>query len=340
MSAPITQRDVARACGVHPSTVCLALRDSPAIPAETRKRIQETALKLQYQPNAAARDLSFLRNDKRESNLLPLAWVSQELRRDFWREDPEGKVFFEAAARRAAELGYYLDEFWALEPGMRTARLTQVIAARGIQGVVIPVYRSFDSTLNWANWEEFAQISFNDLRASEWFDVVCPDYYHNADLVLESLRWDDSSRIGLVLGEDFDRATSGLPRSCFLRRQIELPAAARIPSCQMPGDAALARTKLAAWFAERRPEVVVCRDSFASGLVRECCPGAEVLPLIAGLSGSGVDQRPAEIAAMAVDYLTEKIRRFKKGSGGVTQSHLLKGQWKGASLGTPPVTAV
>ena len=329
-TVPITQKDVARACGVHPSTVCLALRDSPSIPEDTRKRIQNAALKMQYQPNAAARDLAFLRSEKREMGLLPLAWVSQERRKDFWRTDVEGRLFFEAASRRAADLGYYLDEFWAKEPGMRSQRLIQVITARGIQGVIFPVHRSFDCSLNWAAWEEFAQISFNDLRASEWFDVVCPDYYHNADLVLELVKWDGSVRIGLVLGEDFDRATSGLPRSCFLRRQSDLPAELRIPSCQFPSEPEAARSRVRAWFLENRLDVVVCCDNEARGLISECCPGADIVPLIACPGGNGVNQRAAEIAGTAVDYVVEKIRRFKKGSGGITQTHLLKGKWGAA----------
>lgn len=326
MIVPVTQRDVARACGVHPSTVCLALRDSPSIPAETRKRIQEVALQLQYQPNAGARDLAFLRSEKRQMGSLPLAWINQEARKDFWRVDPGGRVFFEAASRRAADLGYYLDEFWAREPGMRVERLVQVVAVRGIQGVVFPTHHSFDCALNWSAWEEFAQISFNDLRASEWFDVVCPDYYHNADLVLQAVRWDGSARVGLVLGEDFDRATSGLPRSCFLRRQYDLPAHARIPSCQLPSDPVMAAARITAWFLEHRPDVVICRDRDAQILVSPCCPGADVIPLISGVQGNGVNQRGAEIASTAIDCLVEKIRRFKKGSGGVTQSHLLKGR--------------
>src|SRR3954469_2784440 len=115
---PVTQRDVALACGVHPSTICLALRNSPSIPEETRQRIRQAAEKLGYQPNAAARNLAFMRSDRKGPGSLPLAWLNQEPRRNHWHADPSARVYFEAARRRAEELGYHLEEIWMREPGM------------------------------------------------------------------------------------------------------------------------------------------------------------------------------------------------------------------------------
>ena len=63
-ATPITQRDVARACGVHPSTICLALKNSPSIPLPTRRRVQAVAEELGYRPNVAARNLALLRGEK------------------------------------------------------------------------------------------------------------------------------------------------------------------------------------------------------------------------------------------------------------------------------------
>ena len=51
MSSRVTMRDVARALGVDPSTVSLALRAHPKIPAETRERIRRAAEKLGYTPD-------------------------------------------------------------------------------------------------------------------------------------------------------------------------------------------------------------------------------------------------------------------------------------------------
>jgi len=54
----VTMFDIARQAGVNQSTVSLALRDDPRIPAATRLRIAEAAKHLNYTPNHLARSLS------------------------------------------------------------------------------------------------------------------------------------------------------------------------------------------------------------------------------------------------------------------------------------------
>jgi DNA-binding LacI/PurR family transcriptional regulator len=53
----VTIRDVARLAGVSPGTVSRAVRNSPLVNRETRKRILEIATELDYRPNLAARRL-------------------------------------------------------------------------------------------------------------------------------------------------------------------------------------------------------------------------------------------------------------------------------------------
>lgn len=53
----VTIKDVARAAGVSPSTVCRALSSPQLVRAETRERVRRTADELGYSPNRAARGL-------------------------------------------------------------------------------------------------------------------------------------------------------------------------------------------------------------------------------------------------------------------------------------------
>ena len=53
----VTIKDVARAAGVSPSTVCRALSTPELVRAETRERVQRSAAELDYSPNRAARGL-------------------------------------------------------------------------------------------------------------------------------------------------------------------------------------------------------------------------------------------------------------------------------------------
>ena len=169
MSTPsrVTLRDIARVCGVHPSTISLALNNVPSIPLATRERIHGIAANLGYRPNVAARNLALRRTARSETSFLPIAWINQEPRRLHWRSDPTALASFEAARQRAAALGHHLEEIWTREPGMTPLRVAQIVRARGIEGVIFPVDRSYDPALLQANWSDCSLIGLNDHRLGE-----------------------------------------------------------------------------------------------------------------------------------------------------------------------------
>ncbi len=331
---PVTQRDVAQVCGLHPSTVCLALKNSPSIPLETRRRIQAIAEELGYQPNVGARNLALLRTEKRTGGSLPLAWINQEPRRDHWRIDPEARTYFGAARRRAEELGYHLEDMWTAEPGMSAPRVVQILRARGIEGVIFPAHRQIDFSVFNASWSDFALVGFNDHRLGEWIDVVCPDYYKNMDTALRHLRRLGFERVGLVLTSQFEAATSGLPHSCFLRHQGDAARGDRVPVCFASDDANQFAATFAAWFREHRPDAVVCRDQTLAAWGRTMGFATTWVQLHGGFEhfDVGVNDYPAEIATGAVDFVVDKMRRYEKGLRDSTRVHLIKGVWDESRL--------
>lgn len=326
---PVTQRDVARACGVHPSTICLALKNSPSIPLPTRQRVQAVAEELGYRPNVAARNLALLRGDKQTGGSLPIAWINQETQRNHWRLDEDARIHFENARRRAEELGYHLEEIWAKEPGMTPARLVQIVRARGIEGVLFPVHRRFEFSLLSAAWNEFALVGLNDHRLAEWIDLVCPDYYRNAETIIRQLARLGGARTGLALTTQFDAATSGLVHSCFLRYQCDVAPAERIPVFFMVEDAAEKQAAFETWFHEHRPEVVVSADAAVVRRARE--NGLQALWIGLGTAGvpfdAGIDGSTGDVAAAAVDCVIDKMRRFERGMRESTRVHLTKSTW-------------
>ena len=54
----VTIYDVAKRCGVSPSTVSKAINDYPAIPDETKQRIKKVMAEMKYVPNLQAKSLS------------------------------------------------------------------------------------------------------------------------------------------------------------------------------------------------------------------------------------------------------------------------------------------
>lgn len=340
MTTPVTQRDVAAACKVHPSTICLALNNSPSIPLATRQRIRAVAEELGYRPNAAARNLAFMRADKGPSASLPLAWINQEPAKDFWRTDPAGREHWQAARQRAGELGYHLEEFSLHEPGMTTGRLAQIIHARGIQGVVFPVMHLLDPEIFQPAWGKFACLSFNDYRSADWVDVVCPDYYYNTDRALLELGQQGFARIGLVLSKRFDAATRGLVSSRYLRHADAQGRTRRLPVCLVEDEPDARLAAFETWYRHHRPDVVLCRDRVLGATLETLGHEACVVQLGAAPAGTGVNELPGEVAAAAIERLAEKIRRHERGIGESTQCHLIKGRWCGERLAALETQAV
>lgn len=62
-SNQITIKDIARILGISPSTVSRALKDHPDINSDTKKAVNELAIKLNYQPNAVALSLKNSRSN-------------------------------------------------------------------------------------------------------------------------------------------------------------------------------------------------------------------------------------------------------------------------------------
>lgn len=332
-TTPVTQRDVAQACGLHPSTVCLALKNSPSIPVATRRRIQAVAEELGYQPNVAARNLALLRTERKAVGSLPIAWINQEVRRDHWRVDAEAREYLDGARRAAEDAGYHLEEIWTREPGMNAARIVQIVRARGIEGVIFPAHCSFDFSLLNSGWGEFATVGVNDYRLDEWLDVVCPDYFRNTEVALRRLRHLGFQRPGLVLSTQFDAASGGRIHSCFLRHQAELAGEDRIPVCFLGGTAA-DENLLRDWWREHRPDAVLGRGAGVAELAREFGPDAACVQLMGASEefDGGIEPSAAEIARVAVECLVEKMRRFERGGRDSTRLHLIRGAWQDGRL--------
>lgn len=334
-TTPITQRDIARACGVHPSTICLALKNSPSIPLETRRKVQAVADELGYRPNVAARNLALLRGDKSGAGSLPIAWINQEPQRHHWREDAEARAHFEHARRRAEELGYHLEEIWSREPGMTPGRLVQIVRARGIEGVIFPVHHHFDFSLLTPAWNDFALVGFNDCRLADWVDVVCPDHHRNMEGICRQLRRLGLGRAGLVLSAQFDALSNGLVHGCFLRHLGEAELGA-VPVCHLSGtDSDYARFE--EWLETHAPETVISADGALVAQARAA--GHQAIWLGLGTTAApfdgGLDDGASRVASAAVECVVDKVRRFEKGMREATRVHLLRGVWVEPRIAQP-----
>ena len=89
-----TMADIARIAGVSKNTVSLALRASPKVAPETRARVEEVALKLDYRLNpTVAHLMSELRQNRSAGFQATLALVNAHESRTAFQDGPHAAFF-------------------------------------------------------------------------------------------------------------------------------------------------------------------------------------------------------------------------------------------------------
>jgi len=128
---------VAEAAGVSKSSVSLALRDDPRLALATRRRIQEIAGQMGYRKNPIVASLmAQLRVSQTPKFHANIALINCSSNRTVFDQHPYDE-FRRGIRERADKFGYGVEEFWAEEPGVKPARLLQILEARSIKGVIL-----------------------------------------------------------------------------------------------------------------------------------------------------------------------------------------------------------
>ena len=204
--ATVTQQMVADAVGVHLSTVSLALRNDPRLPAATRQKIQGVAKSLGYTPNPLV-SLLMSRVRRRNAGYRGTLGYVHTVPRD--TPKLAGRVhrnFVTGARNRAMDLGYNLDEFFLTADPASGKQLARMLDARSIAGVVIehvpgplcPGRRlPFDVT-------PFASASLGVPLAAPPLHYVANDQYMRAIVAARELLALGYRRPGLVVVDAFD----------------------------------------------------------------------------------------------------------------------------------------
>lgn len=152
-----TLASLARKLGLSVSSVSYALRNHPHTAAETKRRVMEAAREMNYCPNpAVALVMGQIRRGRRPDAGTAMAFVWVEATRKESRTDPFYRQVVAGAEERATSQGFRLEQHWLRDPGMNPKRLSQVLKARGIAGVVFsPCNHDTVVKLEW-DWANYA----------------------------------------------------------------------------------------------------------------------------------------------------------------------------------------
>ncbi len=192
--------DVARAAGVHQTTVSRALRGDPALPEATRTRLVALAREMGYRRNPLVSALVAERRRGRPSGhgdvlavLTPGGGPANRWRK---RSDTYRRLYHHLT-EQAFSMGYHLEEFALESAGRRPGRLEQILLARGIRGVLLaPMPLETDRIA--FEFRSFAAVAMRIRLHSPKLDRVVPHYFSAMETTLLKLRETGHSRIAFL----------------------------------------------------------------------------------------------------------------------------------------------
>ncbi|MEI8340519.1 MAG: LacI family DNA-binding transcriptional regulator [Verrucomicrobiota bacterium] len=317
-------REIADKTGVTRMAVSLALRGKPGVSDATRAKVLKIAKQLGYAPDPeVAKLLSRIRTKSPSDVTACLALLTSGTSAEDWKRSLTEKKYIEGARTRANEYGYRIDEFWINEPGLTTARLSNIIWNRGIEGVIVaPLQGRLSGKASRSIHLDFTLFSAVEISETvEWPDLdrSVHDQYTSMLRVLDELSSLNYKTTGFVIEESLDQRVNGKWTAAYLRYRHQLGLTQMPPPLIMPS---LKQKTFDRWFDRYRPDVIVSVDRFGLHLLKERgldIPG-EVGYASLDLDGdtvefpnmSGIDQNSHMVGAAAVDMLVAAIQRGQR----------------------------
>lgn len=312
----MTTQDVARAAGVHASTVSRALRGVSGVSREEKQRIRAVADQLGYRPNpfvsAFTAQVRAYRHAPHAATIAVLdCWPE---RRPVWAHFDRQLDYLGGIRQRAEALGYTPERISFSDFGNSAERLNRMLVTRRIHGLlVLPVPRGIDLQALDFSRLACATIDFS-LHQPALMRRVSSNYYYNMSLALNMLASRGYRRIGLVIATGQTEAQDRLGLSAFLAHRFLHPRTCVAP-CLAPAPELLSRTR--GWLKREHPDAIVTSDltlpddletlgvkvprDMACVSVTSLPPGHRPL--------AHVDENCPESGARAVDMIVDAIHR-------------------------------
>ncbi|PTX95809.1 LacI family DNA-binding transcriptional regulator [Opitutus sp. ER46] len=333
-------RTIATEAGVSAMTVSLALRNHPRIPAATRERVQEAAARLGYRPDPqVAKLMHHLRVGRQpgfQASIAALTTVRAGADTTYLAE------IVRSARRRAEELGYGFELFRVEHPPRPQPALQRMLRSRGVEGLVLLPIASPSDLGSLLDWSGFAVVTTTYGVLAPQFHRVVPHQFGNALEICRQLAQLGYRRIGLVLPAEQDvRVHHGFSAAVAWQSMIGGTDFVRPLIHRGPVPEA---AEVRGWFKHEHPDVIIAEGD------KSCRPLAALLDLkVPGRVGfvsankaerslfAGMDERPEEIGATAIEQLAAMIQRGEKGPPTVPKVTMIDGQWlAGRSVSQSP----
>lgn len=342
------QREIARALGISQSAVSCALRNSPNISWEVRRKVGEMAERLGYRPNAY---LSAVMKQARTGRKMPekeeIALIVDDQSEEKWHDVCEAsRILHKSVVARAAELGFGTETFYLQSPGMSLAGLDRILRSRGIRGIVLMPTGRFENFPSF-EWGRYACVA-----SGCWYgwnvDRVCSDQVKNVVNALDRLRSYGYERVGMVLNNMYTQS-DGLGTKWgtgYLGYQVKLPKPHRIPL--LSGDIwTLPVKKFHDWYSKWKPQAILTlvgheeRWTTELGLAVPEEVGMACIDRPSGTHFAGIEPTSHFEGALLAEMLAGKMSRNEYGLSKRSIQTVVEGQWiDGETVAVPRVPLV
>jgi DNA-binding LacI/PurR family transcriptional regulator len=320
--------DVARAAGVHRTTVSRALRnDSHVIPAK-RERIQQIARELGYCPNPLISALMTQRAERAAGSGVK-AVIGYVLRTAANVTTSFALRKIEFSKQHAEERGYRLDAF-VLRDDAGLRRIEDILKARGIRALCLGHASKPYERLRW-QWENFTAVAMGRSLIVPRLHRVATDNYRDMINLLRHVRRHGYRKIGFCGHSNVLKGVEDLwPAAlrAFQHRHPEL----RFSVLEAKGDMG---REFGPWFRRVKPEVVISPSPVVERIMlRE----GIAVPQEAGFATlgcreedprlSGIVTSERALAAAGIDLLIAMLHRNERGIPVHPMTISIEGIWR------------
>ncbi len=331
----VTLQMIADRAKVSCTTVSLALRNHPKISQATRDRVHTLARELGYRANPLiSAHMSYLRALRPKFTGLCIAFVCNrslaEIRAD--TRTPLYQYYLGARAR-AHELGYELELFNLFDHGMSGRRLSQILIARGIAGVIIaPLSEGKGLSDVSLDWSSFALAMIEHTFVEPRLHKVCNDEFSTVGRLIQKLLDYGFGRIGIAMQSLADEHANHFWLAGYQTFQSLTTPRHRIPHLITPQ---WTRETFLKWYRRWKPEAIITISGDVVTWLRDARLRVPEDVSCATLYWkqdraymSGYYQNHELMAAAAVDLVAGQLNRNERGLPPSEKTTLIQAVWR------------
>lgn len=340
-----TLKDVARDSGYHITTISLALRDHPSIPAATRLRIREVAQRLGYEKNPVYHALSRFR--QQGSICAPAPRIAYLENFGLGSGVPRPlylQAILDGARRQAELLGYQLDPLAVGEDDHDSRSLSVYLREHQIKGIVMGSFAPGFAEIA-LNWDDYAVAKIHSRHTEPEATVVGNDQLREVRLAFRRVAALGYQRIGLAVGRSDEDACGHRHTAGYLMEEAAIPPERRVPPLLFPYNVSFESLSgmIARWVIRHRVDIVLCNWRSIQELLQ--CEGLKVPEQVACASLCVFDDSPNGLAGVrprldlvgerAVSIVVAQLKSTDRGLPDFPSSIYVQSVWQDGASAPP-----